>query len=175
MMQRQPGEAIHPEVGTPVSIVKVRPDGTEAIRYPGSIIDSPTGWVAARAPWNQRRVDLGYLVFEPGDFCLEYFSQCTPFNVFAVYTPDGTLKGWYCNVTHPSWVVDDCIYWHDLYVDVFAYPDGTTLVLDEDELAEAGVEQSDPELFQLIVQSRDQLLQMVANGEYPFSERIKLP
>ena len=119
-------------VGTTVSIVKLKPDGSEAIRYSGEVISAPTGWVAARCPWRQRRVDLGYLVFEPNDIFLEYFSLTDSFNAFAVHTPSGELKGWYCNVTLPSWVEDDTVYWHDLYIDVVAYPDGRILVLDED-------------------------------------------
>jgi Protein of unknown function (DUF402) len=172
MSDRERDKAHLLEVGTPVTIVKLRPDGSEAIRYPGSVIASPCDWVTAQAPWRQRRVDLGYLVFEPEDILLEYFSLSEPFNVFAIYTHEGTLKGWYSNVTHPSWVVDDNIYWHDLYIDVIAYPDGKLLVLDEDELAAAGVERSDPELFQLIVRARDRLIQLASDNAYPFSERL---
>jgi len=162
-------------VGTCVDIVKLKPDGSEAIRYPGSVIASPSGWVAVQAPWGQRRVDLGYLVFEPNDIFLEFFSLREPLNVFSIFTHDGVLKGWYCNVTRPSWVSDRTIYWHDLYIDVVAYPDDARpLVLDEDELAEAAVEQRDPALFQLICAARTRLLQMVATCEYPFTER-RLP
>jgi hypothetical protein len=44
-------------------------------------------------------------------------------------------------------------------------------VLDEDELASANVEQSDPDLFRLIIAGRERLLNMVANQEYPFTIR----
>ncbi|HEX7104107.1 MAG TPA: DUF402 domain-containing protein, partial [Nitrolancea sp.] len=93
-----------PQAGTAIEIVKLRPDGSEAIRYPGEIISAPDGWIAARAPWGQRRIDLGYLIFEPGDIFLEFFSTVDPFNVFANFTAGGVLKGWYCNVTRPSWI-----------------------------------------------------------------------
>ena len=161
-----------PEVGTQLDIVKLRPDGSEAIRYPGEIMQAPNGWIAVRAPWGQRRVDLGYLVFEPSDIFLEFFSTVEPLNVFAVFTATGNLKGWYCNVTHPSWMRDNAVYWHDLYIDVVAYPDRDDVrVLDEDELAEAGVEASDPALYQLIAEGRKRLLQMIAENEYPFTVR----
>ncbi len=129
-------------------------------------------WVAARSPWEQRRVDLGYLVFEPDDVFLEYFSLDRPFNAFAIFTPERQLKGWYCNVTHPSWIEGETIYWHDLYIDVIAYQDGRTLVLDEDELAESGLADTEPELHSLIVQTRDDLLRMIAANEYPFDQRF---
>jgi hypothetical protein len=158
--------------GTRIEIVKLRPDGSEAIRYPGELIAAPAGWIAARAPWGQRRVDLGYLVFEPNDVFLEFFSTTEPLNVFAVFTEDGRLKGWYCNVTRPSWICDGAVYWHDLYIDVVAYPDRAEVrVLDEDELAEAGVKGSDPALYELINDGRTRLLQMLANAEYPFTVR----
>ena len=156
--------------GTPVTIVKLKPDGSEAIRYPGETVSSPPGWIVARAPWGQRRVDLGYLVFEPEDVFFEYFALDRPCNAFSIFTKEGRLKGWYCNVTHPSWVEDDTIYWHDLYIDVIAYPDGRTLVLDEDELAESRLEHSEPELHQTIMTMRDELLRMVAEREYPFDQ-----
>jgi hypothetical protein len=161
-----------PKPGSQIDIVKLRPNGSEAIRYPGEVITAPDGWIATRAPWGQRRVDLGYLVFEPNDIFLEFFSTIEPLNVFAVFTANGTLKGWYCNVTHPSWMRDDAVYWHDLYIDVVTYPDRDEIrVLDEDELADSGVETSDPALYQLIVAGRSRLLQMIENNEYPFTER----
>jgi hypothetical protein len=161
-----------PEVGTHIEIVKLRPNGSEAIRYPGEVISAPNGWIAARAPWGQRRVDLGYLVFEPNDIFLEFFSTTEPLNVFAVFTANGILKGWYCNVTRPSWVRDDAVYWHDLYIDVVAYPDRADVrVLDEDELADSGVEATDPALYQLIAKGRARLLEMIAENAYPFTVR----
>jgi hypothetical protein len=167
-------EATHVRIepGTPVTIVKLRPDRTEAIRYPGIAIDVADGWVAARAPWGQRRVDLGYLVFEPNDIFLEYFALDSPFNVFAIYTQSGTLKGWYCNVTHPSWIDKTTIYWHDLYVDVVAYPDGKLIILDEDELAESGLATRDPALHQRILEARDTLVDLLNNRRYPFDQRL---
>jgi hypothetical protein len=164
-----------PAAGTAIDIVKLQPDGSEAIRYPGEVIPSPDGWIAALAPWGQRRMDLGYLIFEPTDIFLEFFSTVEPLNVFANFTADGTLKGWYCNVTRLSWMQGNAVYWHDLYIDVIAYPDrDDVLVLDEDELAASGVETSDPALYQLIMAGRARLLAMVAANAYPFIIR-KLP
>ncbi len=153
--------------------MKLKPDGTEAIRYPGEIIGAPPGWVAARCPWKQRRVDLGYLVFDPNDIFLEFFSLTDSFNAFAIHTSDGELKGWYCNVTLPSWVEHDTVYWHDLYIDVIAYPDGRILILDEDELAESNLKLRDPKLHQQILDARDCLVRMATACEYPFNQRLQ--
>jgi hypothetical protein len=152
------------------TVVKLRPSGVEATRYAGTRIDAPAGWIAVRAQWVHGRMDLGYLVFEADDWLGEFFAIEKPYNAFALYRASGVFAGWYCNVTHPTQVVGRTITWHDLYVDVIVYPDGRTLVLDEDELAESGLEQHDPALHASILRARDELLDLAAARAYPFSE-----
>lgn len=167
----QPGrETATPSPGTTMTIVKLRPDRSEAARYLGEVIASPADWVAVRAHWGRPRLDLGYLVFEPDDVFLEYFSLSRPYNAFGIYTSAGTFKAWYCNVTHPSWLEGTCLFWHDLFVDVIVFPDGRSLMLDEDELTDAGVAEHDPALYRRIIDARDTLLDLVGRGAYPFSE-----
>lgn len=165
-----PGDRDQPAPGTRLTIVKLQPDRSEGARYPGEVIASPPGWVAARAVWTYRRWEVGPLVFEPDDVLLEYFALKKPFNAFGVYTPAGRFKGWYCNVTHPSWLEDTTLFWHDLYIDVVVTPDGASEVLDEDELDAAGVAERDPALYRTIIEARDLLLRRARAGDYPFSE-----
>ena len=152
------------------TVVKLRPNGAEATRYAGARIDAPEGWIAVRAQWVHGRMDLGYLVFEPDDWLDEFFAIERPYNAFALYRAAGAFMGWYCNVTHPTAVDGRTITWHDLYVDVIVYPDGRTLVLDEDELAESGLDEHDPALHARILNARDELLRLAAARAYPFSE-----
>jgi predicted RNA-binding protein associated with RNAse of E/G family len=158
-------------VNDEVTIVKLRPDGNEATRYPGKALPSPPGWLVAEAVWTTKRVDLGYLIFDVGDRLIEYFAIDQPLNVFRLHGNNGELKGWYANVTHPTYVDGLTISWHDLYLDVVVYPDGSTLLLDEDELAEAMIAESNPELFRLIMDGKDRLLDLARSNSYPFSER----
>ena len=158
------------EPGSELSIVKLRPDGSEAARYPGTLVETSPGWVVARATWTFRRMDLGYMIFEPGDYLYEYFATVEPFNAFVLFSPDNVFKGWYCNITHPTMVRGDTVYWHDLYVDVVQKCDGEILVLDEDELADSGLRQRDPELHELIVNTRDIIVKKIQTRGYPFSE-----
>ena len=151
------------------TIVKLRPDGSEAARYSGAPLASQPGWVAARAVWRYRRLDAGYLIFEPGDEFDEYFALEQMFNAFALYRGGREFIGWYCNVTHPTTVRDGTIFWHDLYIDLIVYPDGRLLVLDEDELAESQLEHTDPALHARILAARDDLLALAATDAYPFS------
>jgi protein associated with RNAse G/E len=159
-----------------VRIVKVRPDGSLATTYPGTIIDvaAPQGWVAAEAVWTRDPIELDGLLFSPGDHIHEYFSDRDPFNVFAVFSSEGQLRGWYANVTYPSWMgtEDDtpAIYWHDLYVDVIALPSGQVFVRDEDELEAAQPGFDDRRLVETILAARDELLRRFQSREFPFHD-----
>lgn len=163
-------QVAHLTPGQTVRIVKLRPDGTEAATYNGTLVDNLPGWLVTRAVWEFRRMDLGYMLFEQGDYLLEYFSIQQPFNAFALFSPVDEFKGWYCNITHPTAVRDHTLYWHDLFVDVVQRADGQILVLDEDELAEAGLEASRPDLHEMILNARDTVVGKMRGGEYPFSE-----
>lgn len=160
----------HLAEGQELRIVKLRPDGTEAATYGGTLVTAGTSWVVAHAVWTFRRMDLGYLLFEPDDYLLEYFSTIEPFNAFALFSPGETFKGWYCNVTYPTTIAGNTVYWHDLYVDVVQQPDGTILVLDEDELAESLLHKTDPDLHRMILDARDSVVTMMREQQYPFSE-----
>lgn len=157
-------------IGTTVQVVKLEPNGQPRTRYDGSVIASPVGWIAVRAVWPHGPMDLGYMEFRDGDYLDEYFALEQPFNAMALFREDDSFVAWYCNITHPTRIVDGEIHWHDLFVDVVVYPDGSTLVRDEDELEESGLERTDPELHQLILNARDELLDMASNRAYPFSE-----
>jgi protein associated with RNAse G/E len=156
--------------GAEVRIVKLKPDGTVTATYAGTLVASPPGWVVARATWTHRRIDIGCLVFEPHDYLLEYFPTEAPFNAFALFSCAGEFKGWYCNVTHPTTIRDRTIFWHDLYVDIIQQADGTIHILDEDELADSGVLEDDPELHELITNARDSVVEKMRSNQYPFSE-----
>lgn len=151
------------------TVVKLRPDGSEAARYRATAVAAPSGWVCARAIWTYGTVDIGYYTFEPGDVLYEFFSTERPYNLFATYRPDGWLVGWYCNVTHPTQVAAGVITWHDLWVDVLVLPDGSVVVVDLDELEEAGIASSDPDLYRMIIAARDELVAMAEGRAWPFS------
>ena len=155
--------------GQPITIVKLREDGSEATRYSGETLLNDERWVVARAPWGRPRIDLGYLVFEPDDVFIEYFARRELFNVIAVCTGSGELKGWYCNVAE-NWTEGDTLYWRDLYLDLIVYSDGRQLVLDEDELEQSGLAESDPALHRRVLQALVVLRRLAEDGRYPFSD-----
>ena len=172
----EPAEWSELPPGTELKIVKLAPKGHEVTSYPGSVIDAaaPAPWIAARADWTTRLVELDGLRFVPGDRLHEFFSPEHPFNVFSIWAPDGHLRGWYANVTHPARFDASSqpitLFWHDLYIDVIGLPDGTVVVRDEDELAASGLASSDLELHAMIVKARDELLHRFQQRAFPFHE-----
>lgn len=163
-------------VGTELRIVKVSPEGQEVTSYPGWIIDldAPAPWIAARADWVRRLVAMDGLQFIPGDRLHEFFSPHHGYNLFSVWSPEGKLRGWYANVTHPTRIdfttTPATLYWHDLYVDLIGLPDGSRAVRDEDELEASGLAVSDPALYRQILTTRDELLRLFDARAFPFHE-----
>jgi protein associated with RNAse G/E len=169
-MTQSPSASSGISAGEEMRIVKLSPDGNEAATYNGTLVHSHPGWLVVRATWTFRRMALGYMTFEPGDYLLEYFATERPFNAFVLFSPQDEFKGWYCNITYPSTVEDYTLYWHDLYVDVIQKADGTILVLDEDELEASGLERHDPALHTMILDARDLVVEKMRTQAYPFSE-----
>lgn len=167
--------------GTELRIVKVSPEGEEVTSYPGWVIDAGARapWIAARADWVRRVVEMDGLCFVPGDRLHEFFSPRHGYNLFSVWSPGGKLRGWYANVTHPTRIdfatAPATLFWHDLYVDLIGLPDGAFALRDEDELAAAGLAMSDPALYRRIVETRDELLRLYHAREFPFHERPPVP
>ena len=159
--------------GDRLTVVKLRPDGAEAARYPGDVIAiAPEGWVVVRARWALAAMDLDGLALDPGDELQEWFSPFYPFNAFAVLTPAARLKGWYANVTHPARLDTSTapwqLFWHDLYVDLVGFPDGRFVVRDDDELGDSGMAHLDRALYQRIVAARADLIQRFTGQQAPF-------
>ncbi|MDQ3696163.1 MAG: DUF402 domain-containing protein [Chloroflexota bacterium] len=163
--------------GTGLTIVKLAPDGREAARYPGEIIDppAPAGWISARAVWTHRAMNLDGLPMLPGDRIDEYFSATAWFNAFQVLAPSGVPRGWYVNVTYPATIVAEAmgptLVWQDLYVDVIVLPGGAVTVRDEEELAASGLRQHEPSLHHRILESRDLILSNIRLHRFPFDQR----
>ena len=162
--------------GTALTVVKLDPDGTEVARYLGLVFDAgaPAPWVAVQAHWVSREYNLDGLLFIFGDTLHEFFSPEDRFNVFAVFSPEGQLRGWYANVTHPTRLDRSTdpftLIWHDLYIDIIALPDGRIVVRDEDELEASGICERRPDLYLEIVSMRDELIERARAREYPFHE-----
>jgi uncharacterized protein DUF402 len=164
-------------VGQEITVIKLDPQGNEAARYPAVVLAyaPEDDWLALKAAWTYKRIELDGLVFTPGDELIEWFSPHLPFNAFAVLSPPGELRGWYANVTYPAYLMVACdeeptltLVWHDLYLDLVALPDETYVVRDEDELADSGLESADPPLHAEIVAAAQELVRRFTTRDHPF-------
>ncbi|MGD9712911.1 MAG: DUF402 domain-containing protein [Thermomicrobiales bacterium] len=154
---------------TEIDIAKLAPDGREVTRYPGRVIASPDPvWLVAEAMWTRPEMEIEGLRFVRGDRLIESFSHQFPFNAFCVIDPNAAVRGWYANVTWPSWIDLEgkpVLYWHDLYIDLIGRPSGDFTIMDEDELADASV---DPVVRAMIDEARDELVRRFRLREMPF-------
>lgn len=159
--------------GDSILVEKRNEFATNGPVYPAVIVESamPEPWIEVRATWTTSDIDVAGLPFLKGDELREFFSPRHPFNAFAIYSPDGELRGWYANVTRPT----RCerrqnqllIAWPDLILDLAMLPDGSISALDEDELEDSGLARSHPELRHQIIAARDELRRLLVEGFFP--------
>lgn len=145
------------------------------IRYPATPVADDGTRVVVRAPWAAPDVrDFGFVRFEPGDVFTEHYWRDRWYAVKEVRTGDGTLKGWYCDVTRPAVVhahgSGDLRYElvvEDLDLDLWASADGTTVLrLDEDEFEESGLAGRDPAAAEAARRALDELELLAREGAF---------
>ncbi len=152
-----------------VTVRLIKPAKDTIITYDGALLRRDDTCILLQARWTRPRMDLGYVVFEPGDSLYEYFYCDRWYNIYQLNAVDGTLKGWYCNITRPAIFGDDTIESEDLELDMFVSPDrATILVLDEDEYAARGLEHSDPDTHRAARAALVELTDMARRGAAPF-------
>ncbi|WP_434588258.1 DUF402 domain-containing protein [Streptomyces sp. A5-4] len=121
--------------------------GRTKIRYPAELFSDDGTHLVVRAPWAGAGVrDFGFVRFEPGDVFTEHYWRDRWYAVKEVRSGDGTLKGWYCDVTRPAVVLTDRVEVEDLDLDLWVSADGSAILrLDEDEFEESGLADRDPQ------------------------------
>ncbi|MFH9490997.1 DUF402 domain-containing protein [Streptomyces halstedii] len=142
--------------GLTVALVKA---GRTKIRYPAEVVRDNGSRVTVRAPWAAPGVrDFGFVRFEPGDVFTEHYWRDRWFAVKEVRTGEGALKGWYCDITRPAVLEGSELLVEDLDLDLWVSADGSSVLrLDEDEFAESGLADRDPEAAGAAVRALDEL------------------
>ncbi|MEU9381630.1 DUF402 domain-containing protein [Streptomyces sp. NPDC048279] len=145
-----------PPVTVDVVLVKA---GRTKIRYPAELLHDDGVRIAVRAPWaGDVARDFGFVRFEQGDVFTEFYWRDRWYAVKEVRAADGTLKGWYCDVTRPATLTGGELVVEDLDLDLWRSADGTDVRrLDEDEFAESGLAQRDPAAAAAAVTALDTL------------------
>ncbi|MGW6391960.1 DUF402 domain-containing protein [Streptomyces sp. NPDC055103] len=144
--------------GRSVEITLVKAGRTK-IRYPAEVLAEEVGRLSVRAPWAAEGVrDFGFVRFEPGDVFVEHYWRDRWYTVKEVWSADGALKGWYCDITRPAEIGGAGVVVEDLDLDLWVSADGSEVLrLDEDEFEASGLAASDPEAAERAVVALDEL------------------
>ena len=119
-----------------VEVLKLNLAGQETWRYSGTVIERRSESVLLEARFNRADTAFHGILLGQGDRFVEIFYNDRMYNIFEMHDRlDDHLKGWYCNVCRPAEFRPGEIAYVDLSLDLLVYPDGTQLVLDEDEFA----------------------------------------
>ncbi|MFG2122395.1 DUF402 domain-containing protein [Streptomyces sp. NPDC048710] len=150
-----------------VEVVLVK-GGRTKIRYPAELLADDGVRVSVRAPWAGEGVrDFGFVRFEAGDVFTEHYWRDRWYSVKEVRAGDGTLKGWYCDITRPAVRSGTELVVEDLDLDLWRSADGTDVRrLDEDEFAESGLADTDPEAASAAVAALDELEALARAGGF---------
>jgi hypothetical protein len=98
--------------------------------------------VTVEAFFNRDDLPFQEIVLKRNDRFVETFFTDKWYNIFEIYDrDDGSLKGWYCNLTKPAAIDAESVAYVDLALDLWVSADGRRKVLDEDELDELGLDE----------------------------------
>jgi hypothetical protein len=142
--------------------------------WQAEVIERTDDFLLVRAPWavGNKPMLLGYTVFEPGDSFFERYYWRKWFSIWEVCSHrTGRTKGWYCNICQPIETEGDQLRFVDMELDVFVYPDGRFVILDEDELLAANLPPADEEAARA---GLAEVMDLILNRREPF-DRIGPP
>jgi hypothetical protein len=151
---------------TAITIEKYDHSGRFVTRYAGEVLERGETWLCLRAVFEREDVNLGFVTFRAGDVFIEWFFSDRWYNIFEVHDLDsGRIKGWYCNITRPASIEDSRVAADDLELDVFVMPNGTIILLDEEEFSALDLPTDERMAALRAIQS---LRQQVSGQEGPF-------
>jgi hypothetical protein len=116
--------------------------------WTGNVLEDNEDHVQIEAAWavGNKPMFLGYTVFEPGDLFIETYYRERWFSVWEVQSHrNRRTKGWYCNICKPFELDGDQLCFVDMELDVFLYPDGRFVILDEEDLERAAITEAERE------------------------------
>lgn len=148
-----------------LTVYKLDENGRQVWDYPARELGRDSNSVRLEAFFNRDDLDLGFATFARGDRFVEHFYDDRWYNVFAVHHGNSdALKGWYCNICRPALLGEAAIRCQDMALDLWVAPDGSPLVLDEEEFAEL---QITAEEQASCMHALGELLRLAENGALP--------
>ncbi len=127
-----------------LTIIKRNPQGKETWRYSGAVLRRAQNGLLIEAFFHREDIPFHGILLGRGDRFVEAFFTNQWYNIFEMHDrATDALKGWYCNITRPAEFENGRIDYVDLGLDLLVYPDGRTLVLDEDEFETLDISQEE--------------------------------
>lgn len=131
-----------------MSVVTVRKhDWRGRFRYAweGQVVTRTVDHLIIEAIWNgPGEPRVGEINFARGDRFIEHYYPGRGYAIWQIEQADGSLKGWYCNISTPVEDHEGTLTFRDLLLDLLVYPDGRLVELDRDEFDTARGEGLDP-------------------------------
>ena len=154
---------------TTVTVRKYNWRGAFRYAWQGEVLARDPDRIVIDATWRgPGEPAVGEITFAMGDHFVEYYYPGRAFAIWQVQRPDGTVKGWYCNISTPLVEQDDILRFNDLLLDVVAYPDGRYMVLDRDEFEAAHVAGLPEDQAALAEKALADLQMLMRTGAPPF-------
>jgi predicted RNA-binding protein associated with RNAse of E/G family len=152
-----------------ITVRKLDHAGNLVTSYQGQVVSRNANSIVLEALWQRDRLVLSYMVLERGDRLIEYFFADRWYSIFEIHSgTDNRLKGWYCNFSRPAVFEDYTLSAVDLALDLFAFPHGEVLLLDEDEFDALNLERTDPEARRQVLTAVADVRAMVDKRHAPF-------
>jgi predicted RNA-binding protein associated with RNAse of E/G family len=154
-----------------IKVHLVKPRRQKTVIYEGVILVQEPGYLLVHARWERGPMDLGYVVFAPGDHFFEHYYTKRWYNIFEVRSAAGDLKGWYCNITRPAIFGDEVVTSEDLELDLFVAPDRRhPLRLDLEEFEALALDVTESEAYEAALHALHELEEMARTGVSPFDK-----
>lgn len=158
-----------------IRISKRNLNNQETWQYTGHVLAQDAHSITVEAYFNRPDMPFHEIVLKRNDRFVEVFYLDRWYNVFAMHDrDDGSLKGWYCNITKPAVIENPegevpTLAYVDLELDLLVYPpdsehpSGRQLVLDEAEFEALAL---DPDQRQQALQALEEVKERFSGGTF---------
>jgi protein associated with RNAse G/E len=137
--------------------------------WEGEIVTRTADHLIIEAIWQgPGEPEVGEIRFVRGDRFIEHYFPGRGYAIWQIEQPDGSVKGWYCNISTLVEEHDDTLSFRDLLLDLLVYPDGRMVELDRDEFEAAQGGGLDPAEAAAAEAALAEVREMAQSGTPPF-------